>query len=196
MVPGTVTGNSDTADYKDVVLEPLTVTLCGILTVEKVTKNAAGQVFADPADPTFQYTLTGPTSATQNIKGGPTNKITHDPVLPGSYTLVENQVAIGYSLVSIFCDGEKLDTTSETFPVAAGVTTACVITNMKDPTTPQLGSVQFVALRDTAQISGLVRFTGDNAGDFVITFRLYDSLAACQNDTARTAGVGFPRALT
>ena len=196
VIPGTVTGNSDTADYKDVVLEPLTVTLCGILTVEKVTQNAAGQVFTDPTNPTFQYTLGGPTSAVQNIQGGPANKVTHDPVLPGNYTLVENQIAIGYGLISIVCDGQTLDTATETFPVAAGVTTACVITNRRDPTTPLVGSVQFVALRDTAQISGLVRFTGDNPGDFVLTFRLYDTLAACNADTARTAGLGFVRPLT
>src|SRR4029078_2494794 len=41
-IPGTVTGNSDTADYKDVILAPFpAISNCGTVNVTKVTSPAA-----------------------------------------------------------------------------------------------------------------------------------------------------------
>jgi len=59
VIPGTVTGNSDTADYKDTVFATFPpVTNCGVLKIRKVTLDPAGNPFADPANPQFGYTVT------------------------------------------------------------------------------------------------------------------------------------------
>lgn len=59
VIPGTVTGNSDTADYKDTVFAPFTpVTNCGVLKVRKVTLAPDNTAYADPANPAFGYTVT------------------------------------------------------------------------------------------------------------------------------------------
>jgi hypothetical protein len=59
VIPGTVTGNSDTADYKDTVFATFPpVTNCGILKIRKVTKDPDGNVFSDPSNPAFGYTVT------------------------------------------------------------------------------------------------------------------------------------------
>ena len=36
-----------------------------------------------------------------------------------------------------------------------------------------VGTIPDVALRDSMQVSNILRVTGDNAGDFSVTFRLY-----------------------
>lgn len=59
VLPGTVTGNSDTADYKDTIFATTPpITNCGVLVVRKRTLNAAGNEFTDPANPAFGYTVT------------------------------------------------------------------------------------------------------------------------------------------
>jgi hypothetical protein len=56
IIPGTVTGNSDTADYKDVVLAPFPpISNCGTVNVKKVTLDAQGNVFSGTGN--FRYTL-------------------------------------------------------------------------------------------------------------------------------------------
>lgn len=57
VIPGTVTGNSDTADYKDTVFATFPpITNCGVLKVRKVTLNPDNQPFDDPLDRAFGYT--------------------------------------------------------------------------------------------------------------------------------------------
>ena len=57
VLPGTVTGNSDTADYKDTIFATTPpITNCGVLKVRKVTLNAAGTEFVDANNPAFGYT--------------------------------------------------------------------------------------------------------------------------------------------
>jgi hypothetical protein len=57
-LPGTVTGNSDTADYKDTVFAVLPpVTNCGILKVRKITLDPNGNPFTDTNNPAFGYTV-------------------------------------------------------------------------------------------------------------------------------------------
>jgi hypothetical protein len=59
VIPGTVTGNSDTADYKDTIFATTPpITNCGVLKIRKVTQNAAGVEFVDPNNPAFGYTVT------------------------------------------------------------------------------------------------------------------------------------------
>jgi len=56
VIPGTVTGNSDTADYKDTVLASFDpITNCGILTVTKRLVNADGVTTRIDATPVFGY---------------------------------------------------------------------------------------------------------------------------------------------
>ena len=56
IIPGTVTGNSDTADYKDTVLAAFPfASSCGSLNVKKVTLDPSGTPFAGTG--TFRYTL-------------------------------------------------------------------------------------------------------------------------------------------
>ncbi len=54
IIPGTVTGNSDTADYKDTVLadytEDIEISNCGALTVEKVTSDGGAGAFPYSVD--------------------------------------------------------------------------------------------------------------------------------------------------
>jgi len=56
IIPGTVTGNSDTADYKDTVLAPFPIASnCGVLNVKKITLDPNGTAFVGTG--TFRYTL-------------------------------------------------------------------------------------------------------------------------------------------
>jgi hypothetical protein len=141
IIPGTVTGNSDTADYKDTVLalfEP--ISNCGTVTVTKVTEPAG-------STGTFPYTL-------QRANGEPirfdgtlaiNQTLTHDGDSTGSpitnllqgdnYTLTEAALASPWQLVSIVCvvdGGPPIDVTSGgTFSVIASTTTACTIRNRR-----------------------------------------------------------------
>ena len=145
VIPGTVTGNSDTADYKDVVLadiaEKVTISSCGAVQVRKVTVPSGGTGG-------FSYTLSR-TDGTALDYFQPTNRTTRTAGLTGdgytapaetdlragtNYTLSET-IAAGtpYTLTSISCslDGQAYAITSatSTFPVKAGKTTQCTVTN-------------------------------------------------------------------
>ena len=191
VIPGTVTGNSDTADYKDVVLAPLSVQLCGVLTLEKITQNQAGIEFTD-ATSVFQYQIAGP------VNRGPTNIVsrgnanstkTESDLLPGSYTVTEPTIPAGYQLISIVCTGG-----SATVTLAAGDSKSCTITNRLNPNSPDGTTIPAVSLRDVMTVgttSPLTRVAGDNPAHFTVTFRLYASEAACAADTGRTGGEVF-----
>lgn len=145
VIPGTVTGNSDTADYKDVVLadvaESVTISSCGSVRVTKVT---------DPPDGTgeFDYTLAREGGDPVNYAESPalpdlelTGTLTEDGdsetlvnLREGTdYTLAEEITAGAYDLESIACTlgaDDPIDVTDGgTFPVEAGQQTECVITN-------------------------------------------------------------------
>jgi hypothetical protein len=149
-IPGTVTGNSDTADYKDTVLSAFPpVSNCGIVTITKVT-DPSGQ------SGSFPYTL----SATGGIFVGTADSDCADPnnlalcqatltsdgdsdtisnlLAKSSYTLVEGAVGPDFEEVSVDCvlNGTTYHLfgtppTVSTFPVAATKTTACTIVNRK-----------------------------------------------------------------
>jgi hypothetical protein len=153
-IPGTVTGNSDTADYKDTVLAAFPpVSNCGAVTVKKVT---------DPAGESgsFPYTLSrsggsaifgGTVDSDCNSNGSTLqcdatltsdgDQDTIENLFAGSdYRVVEGSVAPAFQEASLDC---VLDGTTyhlygasaapivPTFPVAATKTTACTITNKK-----------------------------------------------------------------
>ncbi|PYR50138.1 MAG: hypothetical protein DMF89_10245 [Acidobacteria bacterium] len=148
-IPGTVTGNSDTADYKDAVLAPFPpVSNCGTVTVAKVT---------DPPGLTgsFPYTMTrtggtaifdgvvdsdcnnnGSTFACDATLTGDGDIDTIENLLVGSdYRVVEGAVGPAFEEVSLSCVLNGTTYTvypgTGTFPVAATKTTACTITNRK-----------------------------------------------------------------
>jgi hypothetical protein len=160
VIPGTVTGNSDTADYKDVVLKIFKlVSNCGIVTVSKVTTPAKTpgtfkfnlhdtttifpeDVDADCADSTDHSQCEGTLTVTTDQTEDP--KKTIQDLAQGPYKLVESLIADNFSLVSIVCTPETgsavtLTTADTTFPVKAGETTSCVITNSVN-----VGSLQVI----------------------------------------------------
>jgi hypothetical protein len=130
IIPGTVTGNSDTADYKDVILAPFPpISNCGTITVRKVTvaPNGTTVLSPDPTDTTFNYTINrsnsdairfagdapnhpddGPNPQLQiarGIKEGAANLQTHTDLIAGTnYRLVEADPANDpYTWLSTVC---------------------------------------------------------------------------------------------
>ena len=136
VIPGTVTGNSDTADYKDTVLADISdfisISNCGSVRITKVTS---------PADGTgeFGYTLerdsgddinyAGDTSATGTLTEDGDSESVDDLIAGTDYTLAEGEVGPEYALDSIVCDDVDV-TEGGTFSVAVGATTDCTITNV------------------------------------------------------------------
>lgn len=139
IIPGTVTGNSDTADYKDSVLSTFPpISSCGIVTVTKVTQPGA-------LSGTFPYTLARANGSPIRYDGTLqfTQTLTHDGDSTGSpilgllagtnYTLTEAALASPWELVSIACTTDDQPpvnvTNGGTFAVDANTVTACTITN-------------------------------------------------------------------
>ena len=145
IIPGTVTGNSDTADYKDTVLALFpSPSNCGTITVTKVTQNGLGQTITgtgpfpftlDATDPIFgaaadsDCTVSG---ASLNVcsgslaQGGSSVSIAN-LLSRSNYSLTEGTIDPKWELISITCDGNNVMNT--TFTLTAGQTRACVITN-------------------------------------------------------------------
>jgi hypothetical protein len=183
IIPGTVTGNSDTADYKDTVLSRFPpISSCGIVTVTKVTQPAG-------LSGSFPYTLARQDGSQIRFDGTTQidQTLTHDGDSTGSpitgliaatnYTLTEGALASPWELVSISCttdDQPPVDLTNGgTFAVDANALTACTITNKL-----RRGSIRV--------IKNVVNDNGGTAvaGDFTITL----------GDSANTtfAGVSGP----
>lgn len=154
-IPGTVTGNSDTADYKDVILAPFpAISNCGTVTVTKVTQptNDLSGTFPFTLNAASNIFFTGGVDADCNdsgsnevnckhtfTQGGQSVTITNLIAgAPQSYSLAENTAAMApsFGLVSISCTvpGGSGTVSSTSSPltgitVAAGGTTNCTITN-------------------------------------------------------------------
>jgi hypothetical protein len=137
VIPGTITGNSDQADYKDTVLTDIgsavTISNCGTVNITKVTEPVG-------ESGNFSYTLDrsgngsidfdGNTSATGTLfdHGGSDQVV----VIPGfDYKLAENLATEPYfALKSILCDKPSPETDGESgFTVNAAESTDCIITN-------------------------------------------------------------------
>jgi hypothetical protein len=197
VIPGTITGNSqgDQADFKDVVLAPISIDTCGSISVTKVTLDPAGAARQDTTS-VFNYTITnsgaalnsdGDTTIATTIKGctasdpsacaGPTN--THSDLNPSSnYTLAETAVPSPYVLVSIVCGGTNVTAAGSKFTVPDSGTVACTITNQiqkSNPpgTTAQAGRAQIF---DDLNITGIQAGAAD-AASATATFRLYSDNA-------------------
>jgi hypothetical protein len=140
ILPYTITGNSDTADMKDVVLADFTdqvsVSSCGEVKVTKAT---------DPAGKTgtFPYTLSrsdnsalnfdGDTSVTGSLTGDGDSNLITDLKAGTNYTLAEGALDPAWALQTISCTTDG--TTDDVYPGAADfivkVSTIadCTITN-------------------------------------------------------------------
>jgi hypothetical protein len=209
VIPGTITGNSqgDQADFKDVVLAPISINTCGSITVTKVTLDPAGAARVDTSS-SFDYKITnsgavlngnGDTEISSSIKGctgtpacaGPTN--THaDLTASGNYTLTETTVPGPYALVSIVCGGTDVTTAGSKFSVPESGSVACTITNQvpkSDPagTTAQTGRAQ---LFDDITITG-IQAGAANAASATATFKLYSD-----NSCSTLVGTFGPVSLT
>lgn len=148
VIPGTVTGNSDTADYKDTVLADLggaiTISNCGSVHVIKET---------DPDDlsGSFPYALDQADGGYLRF-GGTLDEITGTLTIDGDedeitnlkadtdYQLVEGELSAAWNMKSIICqvDAETptIDITAGgTFAVKPSTITTCTITNEQQPGT-------------------------------------------------------------
>jgi hypothetical protein len=162
VIPGTVTGNSDQADYKDVVLKIFQlVSNCGTVTVKKITSPAKSpgefkfnlhdgtnifpdDVDADCADANDHSQCLGTLTVTSDQEADPI--VTIQDLAQGNYKLVETVLAANFVKTSIVCTPEtgsavNLTTDDTPFPVNAGETTACVITNSLVPGTLRVTKV-------------------------------------------------------
>ena len=174
-IPSTVTGNSDTADYKDTILaQTPPISNCGTVTIRKETvpdedPNATlfgfDRTFTDEDDadpPVLTFELTDDDSETW------------DGVPFGTgYVVDESDIPAGWALDSIDCsastgyeDGDIVTDVSAgtvTFDLAAGQSVDCTYTNV-----PQTGSLLIVKERKHAA-DGLGE-THPHAGvDFTVT---------------------------
>ena len=207
IIPGTVTGNSDTADYKDVVLkdfaESLTISNCGSVEITKDTnpEGGTGQFgytlarsggalldYADPPKTSRTGTLTedGDSETQLNLRTG-TN-----------YTLAEN-IGAGtpYDLSSIVCtlgsSSYTVTTAGANFPVAAGQTTSCLITNQLKTGTLHVTKVLTNDNGGTRAITGFSFTATGQAGGSAIPFEADGTNSFTVNaGTYAVAEVGVP----
>lgn len=199
-IPSTVTGNSDTADYKDTVLSLFPpISNCGSVDVTKYTQDPSGTRFSGTG--TFPYTLArsggealryagdvNPGDSLTEVTGtltkdGDKNTIV-DLIAGTNYTLTEDTTKIGaqWTLVSIACTVGSGTTqySSGSIPVVVNQVTHCIITNkyvLASPTATTVPSAS-VRLFDSASFSGIV-----NLGTLPTqaTFKLYsDSTCTTQ----------------
>ncbi|HEX5722604.1 MAG TPA: hypothetical protein VFZ06_07665, partial [Acidimicrobiia bacterium] len=148
VIPGTITGNSDQADYKDTVLadiaDDISISNCGTVTIKKET-------VPDGATGSFNFN--------QDIEGTDDFSLSDDgskvftDVLAGSYEVSED-VPAGWLLTSIDCTGGTTVLGTEddvAITLAAGDDVECTFTN-----TRQTGAIEITKTRKHA---------ADGAGD-------------------------------
>jgi hypothetical protein len=195
IIPNTVTGNSDQADYKDSVLSPFPdVTNCGGLVITKKTIPSsltgnfiytlgAGGAAISPAD-AIDSDCTEAASTTTCVgkleADGSSDTITG--LFGGTgYVLTEQDPGPLFALKSIECVLGTTTFPGSAFTVAVGQTTVCTITNEVLKTTPGQTTVQ----AGQAQIFDQINITGirpgaQNAASATVTFKLYSD-NACSN---------------
>ncbi|HJU50999.1 MAG TPA: SpaA isopeptide-forming pilin-related protein [Acidimicrobiia bacterium] len=142
VIPGTITGNSDQADYKDTVLadiaDDIAISNCGTVTINKET-------IPDGATGSFNFN--------QDIEGTADFSLSDDgskvfsDVLAGSYEVSED-VPSGWLLTSIVCTGgTTVNGTDDDVAItlAAGDDVECTFTN-----TRQTGAIEITKTRKHA----------------------------------------------
>jgi hypothetical protein len=101
VLPGTVTGNSDTADYKDTVFSTFPpVTNCGVLKVRKITLDPNNNPFTDPANPAFGYTVSRTPAEALRFDADAANHPVDGPAPQMSIVRPNNNTPAGPSLLA------------------------------------------------------------------------------------------------
>lgn len=134
-IPSTVTGNSDTADYKDTILKQAPpISNCGSVIIRKATDPSP-----DTTDSTFDYTTTGGLSpSTFDLKDGESQDY-GATIHAGDYSVTETDPGPNFTLSDLDCsasdtgNGTTIDpdlaTGTVDFDLAAGDTVDCTYTN-------------------------------------------------------------------
>jgi hypothetical protein len=174
-IPSTVTGNSDTADYKDTILEPTPpISNCGTVTIRKETvpdedpnttqfgfdRNFTVQSDDDPPVLTFDLTDDEAESWDDVLFG--TGYVVDESTIPSGWALqsIDCSASTGYEEGDIVIDVEA---GTVTFDLTSGQSVDCTYTNV-----PQTGSLLIVKERKHAA-DGLGE-THPHAGvDFAVT---------------------------
>jgi hypothetical protein len=156
-IPSTVTGNSDTADYKDTILETTPpISNCGTVTIRKETvpdedpnttlfgfdRTFTDEDDADPPDLTFE--LTDDDSETWDGVPFGTGYVVDESTIPSGWALdsIDCSASTGYEAGDIVTD---VSAGTTTFDLAAGQSVDCTYTNV-----PQTGSLLIVKERKHA----------------------------------------------
>jgi hypothetical protein len=200
IIPGTVTGNSDTADYKDTVLgDFVDISNCGKVEIVKDTDDDGtdgfGYTLERSSGAAIRYGTTPPTQATGTVSEG--SPVTEINLRAGTdYTLSEQIGSLPYDLASITCvlgtdtwdvfDGE------EDFTVVAGQTTVCtMVNNLQDGTL----IVDKVVVNDNGGTAGAEDFTFSVDGAASVPFEADASneftVDAGTHDVVEDAATGY-----
>jgi hypothetical protein len=214
-IPGTVTGNSDSADYKDVILAPFPrISNCGTITVTKRTvapdgtsllvdtttlfnytiDRSGGGAVKFPAQTTITDSLTG--CANTSTCGGPVD--THVDVIAGTdYRIVEATPPLPYVFVEIQCtvSGNPVSD-GDPFEVKVDQTTACVITNRLNPFNPPAASRQRAKVSDSVQLTGILAGGTSNPAPALARDQVVVTLYSGQCGTGGTLLATLPLTLT
>jgi hypothetical protein len=217
MIPGTVTGNSNTADYKDVILAPFPrISNCGNITVTKKTVAPDGTTLLVNTSTIFGYTIDrtgggalrfpvvgGQTTITDTLTGcantstcgGPVD--THSDLIAGAdYRLVESTPPQPWVLVSIQCTVDGTSSSGNPFEVKVDKTTACVITNKLNPGNPTPASRQRAKVSDSIQLSNILAGGASNASPALARDQVQVTLYSGACGSLGTALTSFNLTLT
>ena len=219
IIPNTVTGNSDTADYKDTVLRAFPpVTNCGSVTITKTTDPTglsgtftytlaaggtaifgSGAVDTDcsvsGANATGQCRGTLTTSANQTSDTDTISNLLENDT---TWTLGEDSPAPDFEIKSIDCTLGSTTwhlagtgTLDLAFKVEAGQTTACTIVNKLVKSTPgqTTGQVGYAQVKDSISLTGIKAGASD-ASSATASFTLYS-----ENTCTTSVGSSGPIAL-
>jgi hypothetical protein len=169
VIPGTITGNSDQADYKDTVLAniagAISISNCGSITINKVT---------DPVGAEGTFTFSQDIDGTDDFSLSDGDSEVFSDVLAGTYEVSETVPDL-WDLTNIECTGGTVvigdsgdfdeGDTSVSIEVAADEDVECTFTNTRHPLTD-------VLVRSTSQVEGgtvstieCVDENGDSIGD-------------------------------
>ena len=195
IIPFSGTGNSDSADIKDAVLNQFPpITTCGIVTVKKVLLNLTS------LQRDFNYLLNrdggaelrpGITQIPGTLEGHNVQDTLVDLIPGGDYKLDETApVPSPFQKVRVFCvfgsttytlfDDTPADNVSQ-FPVVGGQTTACTIEN-RAVGEPQGSTVQSARLHDQVLLGSVLAHAALNMS---ATFSLFTT-ANCSGQPLAT----------
>jgi hypothetical protein len=196
-IPSTVTGNSDTADYKDTILaQTPPISNCGTVTIRKETvpdedPNATlfgfDRTFTDEDDadpPVLTFELTDDDSETWDGVPFGTGYVVDESDIPAGWALdsIDCSASTGYEDGDIVTD---VSAGTATFDLAAGQSVDCTYTNV-----PQTGSLLIVKERKHAA-DGLGETHAHEGVGFTVTGGNIDEEAPLTDTTDANGEICF-----